>query len=260
MTRPFRPGEAWAAYRMQVDHLAALGRHPDVEILHRPEDLAGARRRGAVGAILGVEGADFVENDLDRVHTVFADGVRVLTLVHFARGGPIGDVATDTPVHGGLTRFGRDVVRELHRAGVLVDLAHASERTAFDVLDVAERPLLISHTDLDTLTPSHPRFVSVDLAAAVAAAGGVIGAWPAGIALRSLADYADRIVDLVDRLGSDHVGLGTDMDANYRAVLPSYARMPLLVVALRRRGMDEATLDAVLGGNFLRVMAAALAP
>lgn len=166
---------------------------------------------------------------------------------------------TDTPVHHGLTAFGRDAVREMNRVGIVVDLSHASEETAYAALEVATTPALLSHTDLQSPTSRNPRFVSSALAEAVAAAGGVVGAWPAGIALRSLDDYAARIVELVERLGADHVGIGTDMDANDRPVFESYAKLPLLVAGLIRRGLDEETIAQVLGGNYLRVMAAAQA-
>jgi membrane dipeptidase len=258
MARPFEPGEAWAAYRLQIGNLAALADRAGAESVRTPADLAAARTRGALGLILGVEGADFLDGRLERVGEVFDDGVRVVTLVHFYRGGPIGDVMTDTPVHGGLTTFGREVVREMNRTGIVVDLSHATEETAYAALDVATKPLLLSHTDLLTTTARHPRFVSSGLAEAVAGAGGVVGAWPAGITLGSLDDFAARIVELVDRLGADHVGIGTDMDANDRPVFESYAKLPLLVVALRRRGLTDGTLARVLGGNYLRVMGAAL--
>ncbi len=257
--RAFRPGEAWGYYRAQLANLRELVDRADLAHVLAPEDVPAAQAAGRVGAILGVEGADFLDGDLARVGRCFADGVRMVTLVHYFSGGVIGDVMTAPPVHGGLTGFGRDAVREMNRVGLLIDLSHASERTANDALELSTRPVLITHTDLCVDGRSHDRFVSEELARAVADAGGVVGAWPAGIALRSLADYADRIVELVDRLGEDHVCVGTDMDANYRPVLETYAKVPLLVGALLRLGLAEQTLAKVLGGNFLRVFTDVLA-
>jgi membrane dipeptidase len=252
MARPFAPGEAWASCLAQVQNLTALGDDARVTVVRTPQDLAVARQHGQLGIILGVEGADFLDGRIDRVRRAFDDGVRVVTLLHFSRGGPVGDCSTDERVHGGLTAFGRDVVREMNKVGIVIDLSHASDETSYDVLDVATRPLLISHTDL--IGPgTHPRLVPTDLALSVARAGGVIGAWPAGFTLRTLDDFAARIVELVETLGPDHVGIGTDMDANDRPVFESYRKLPLLVVALRRRGVDDDTLTKVLGGNYLRV-------
>lgn len=258
--RDFDPGEAWAYYLRQLANLRELVDRADVAPVLGPDDVTAARMTGAVGAILGVEGADFLDGDLGRVEQCFADGVRLVTLVHYFSGGVIGDVMTAPPVHGGLTPFGRDAVREMNRVGIMVDLSHASERTAYDALEVSAKPLLITHTDIAEDGPSHPRFVSKGLARAVAEAGGAVGAWPAGIRFGSLADYVERIVELVELLGEDHVCIGTDMDANYKPVFETYAKMPLVVGGLLRRGMGEDALAKVIGGNFLRIFAHVLTP
>ena len=258
--RDFAPGEAYSAYRTQIANLRAVVTGDDVALVLAPADVYHAHAAGRVGVILAVEGAEFLEDDLARVGQAFADGVRVVTLVHYLRGGVIGDVMTASPVHGGLTGFGREAVREMNRVGIVVDLAHCSPQTAYDALDVTVKPVIISHTDIEDDRRRNARFVPVELARAVAEAGGLIGAWPAGFALRNLDQYAQRILALVDLLGEDHVCLGTDMDANYRPVFETYAKMPLLVGRLLRRGMPEETLAKVIGGNFLRVFTQTLTP
>ena len=255
--REFEPGEAWAYYRTQMDALHRLVASGQVHQVLEVGDIEAARATGRPGAILGVEGADFLDGDLSRVSAAFDDGVRILTLVHYLAGGVIGDVMTSPPVHGGLTPFGREVVAEMNRVGIVVDVSHASEATAFDALEVADRPLLATHTDLLVGGRSSPRFISLGLAREIAGAGGVIGAWPAGITLNTLDEYVRRIADLVELLGEDHVCLGSDMDANYRPVFETYAKMPLLVAGMLDGGMSEETIAKVIGGNFLRVFTAA---
>ncbi len=87
----------------------------------------------------------------------------------------------------------------------------------------------------------------------VAETGGIIGAWPAGLGLLTLADYIDQIFRLVDDVGIDHVALGTDMDANYKPVFDDYELTPLLVGSLLKRGMSEEETAKFIGGNFMRV-------
>ncbi len=252
--RGFAPGEAYAYYRTQVANLTELVTRGEVALVRSPADLDTARAAGMVGAILGVEGADFLEDHLGRVEKAHADGIRVLTLVHYFGGGPVGDVMTSDPVHGGLTDFGRDVVRELNAVGIMADLSHASHDTVRDALDLSAAPIALTHTDIEQPGRDHARFVPLELARAVAEAGGVVGAWPAGMTMHTLRDFADRILELVEELGEDHVCLGTDMDANYHPVLETYAKLPLLVGELLHRGMPEESLAKVVGGNVLRVL------
>src|SRR3546814_20726813 len=95
------------------------------------------------------------------------------------------------------------------------------------------------------------------LATAIASGGGgVIGAWPAGIGIDDLNGFVDRTLELIDRVGIDHVCLGTDMDANYKPVLDSYAKLPIYVAGLFQRGLAEADVAKLVGENFLRLFAA----
>jgi membrane dipeptidase len=93
--------------------------------------------------------------------------------------------------------------------------------------------------------------LSEEHALVVAEAGGLIGAWPAGIALETLDDYCEEICHLVDVVGMDHVAIGTDLDANFRPVLTSYEQFPEVATGLGDRGMTAAEVDQILGGNFI---------
>src|SRR6266550_4656687 len=150
-----------------------------------------------------------------------AAGLTVLTLVHY-RVSDIGDVQTEKPVHDGLSRFGRDVVAKCNRLGIVVDCAHASFATTMAVLETSSQPVIISHGQLSYPGIAHPRLMTAQHAAAVAEAGGLVGAWPCGITSRSLADFGREIIRLAEVAGLAHVALGTDLDGNYRPVLNSY--------------------------------------
>ncbi|MFZ1680228.1 MAG: membrane dipeptidase [Rhizobiaceae bacterium] len=251
--RPFKPGEAWAYYQAQMRNLRGLVDRGLVHAVLSPSDIDNARASGKPGAIFAVEGADFVEDDPGRIAQAAADGVRMVTLVHYLAGGLIGDVMTAPPANGGLTALGRDVVAEMDRARIMLDLSHATEKTAFDALAVTRRPAVATHTHLNSLGIGHPRFISDELASAIAGTGGYIGAWPAGIGIDTLNGFIDRIEQLVAKVGIDHVAIGSDMDANYKPVFETYAKMPLIVGALMKRGVADADIAKIIGGNFLRV-------
>lgn len=248
--RDFEPREAYTDHRRQLDgiagELAALG----LDVARNAQDIVDAHERGESAAVLACEGGDFVEGDLGRIEEAHAAGVRLVTLVHY-RQNNIGDLQTEPPRHGGLSDAGRDVVRELNRLGMIVDLAHATEQTTLDAIEVSSVPIVVSHSHLAAGVGSHARLLRDAHARAVADAGGVIGAWPAGVACSTLDDFVDEIVRLVDLVGVRHVAIGTDMDANYKPVLTAYAQFADVDERLRTRGLTTADADAVLGGNAL---------
>jgi membrane dipeptidase len=205
-----------------------------------------------------VEGGDFIEDSLDRVHEAYRDGVRAITLVHYHIN-QIGDIQTEAPVHHGLTAFGRSMVAEMNRTGIIIDLAHATFAVTKDVLDISSKPVMVSHTNVVTAGTNHPRLISTEHAKLVAAAGGIIGSWPSGIGQTSFSDYIDSIQRLVDTVGIDHAAIGTDMDANYKPVLRSYRDWSAIPAALLARGMREDEAAKIMGGNFLRVFKSNLA-
>jgi membrane dipeptidase len=254
--RDFEPGEAWASYQRQIGHLKALGRQGLVYPVLVPADVAAARAAGKVGALLTVEGGDFLEGRPERVAQAYADGVRSITLMHY-RNNELGDIITGQAVHGRLTDAGIAVVRAMNAAGMLIDVAHASQATAMGAIQASSKPVIASHVHILTPALSHPRFISLDLAKAVAqTGGGVLGAWPAGIGITDLNGFVTRTFELIDAVGIDHVCLGTDMDANYKPVFDNYANLPLYVAGLLKRGMREDEAAKVIGGNFMRLFAA----
>ncbi|MBK8837853.1 MAG: membrane dipeptidase [Hyphomonadaceae bacterium] len=250
--RDFKPGEARASYERQIANmhrvLPALG----VTFVKEPSDFRRIQLKQGIGGFLTVEGADFLAGDIANVAGAFRDDVRSITLVHY-RPNEVGDIQTAAPVTGGLSPFGADVIREMDRLGMVVDLAHASEATVAAAMKVCSRPVICSHTHVEGRGASHPRFISLTMAREISRRGGVIGAWPAGIGMTMLDEYVDRILDLADVLGPEHVSLGTDMDANFKPVFTSYKQLPELVAALLRKGFGRKNAAGFVSGNFLRV-------
>ncbi|MFD0849106.1 dipeptidase [Sphingosinicella xenopeptidilytica] len=255
-TRDFQPGEAWADYTRQIGTLKALVASGGTVDGRSVRSIAEAHERRAVAATFAIEGGDFIEDRLDRVAQAYADGVRSITIVHY-HVNQIGDIQTETDVHGGLTPLGRDIVREMNRTGIIVDVAHATLAVTRDVAAITERPLLLSHSNVTARNaPPHPRLVTPDHARIVAETGGVIGSVPSGINQSSFEDWIESILRLVDTVGIDHVAIGTDMDANYRPVFTDYRQWPLIPAALLARGMSAVETAKVMGGNALRLMEA----
>lgn len=257
--RAFEPGEALASYRTQIGNLNRLAADGLVEKILTPDNVTTAKESGNVGAIFGVEGGDFLEGDASRIDDAYADGVRCINLVHYTTNA-LGDAMTGPLTHGGLTDAGADVVRAMNRTGMIIDVAHASEATAYKVLDISESPVICSHTHINTEAFSFPRFISRDLANAIASAGGVIGAWPAGIGISDLDGFVDRVFELIDAVGVDHVGVGTDMDGNYKPVWDNYRQFPDVVSKMLERGLSDDEAAKIIGGNGLRVFKAVARP
>lgn len=249
--RSFEPGEAYQDHQRQLEALRGLADLDRVELTLEPTTPEPDR----IGVLIACEGGDFLEERLERVEEAAALGVRSIALVHY-RVNELGDIQTEAPVHGGLTRFGADVVREMNRLGLVVDLAHATFDVTKQVLDISEHPVMISHSHLAATEDAHPRLLSRNHALAVAKNGGLVGAWPAGVALHSFADYLDEILRLIDLMGVEHVAIGTDMDANFKPVVENYGEFPGIANGLSDRGLSDSEVAAVMGGNFWRIFAA----
>ena len=257
--REFRPGEAYADHRRQLDGISRTLARLGVPVAVTAAEIESAWARGQTAVLVGCEGGDFLEGRPEALAEAQALGASSLTLVHY-RLNQIGDVQTEEPAHGGLTAFGREVVAECNRLGMVIDCAHATFETTVGVLEASRQPVMVSHSHLDHLGRHHPRLLSPAHARAVADAGGLIGAWPSGVTSTSLADFADEIARLADLAGPGHVAVGTDMDANYRPVLTRYADFAALPRLLAARGLSDADTDSILGGNVLRLLRAVTRP
>ncbi|GAA4960887.1 dipeptidase [Kineococcus glutinatus] len=232
----------------EAGRLLAVRRAGDLDEL-----LAGRHRDpGLVGAMLALEGCQALEGDLDNLDVLVAAGYRMVGLHHLADN-ELGGSAHGRH-RGGLTRFGRDVVRRAQSRGVVVDVAHSSPAVVRDVLDVTTAPVVVSHTGLRSVW-DNPRNLSDELARQVAATGGLLGITffePAvdGDDVAAVARTLRRAADLV---GVEHLALGSDFDGAVTTPV-DVTGLPLLTAALRRHGFSGPEVAAVAGGNALRVL------
>lgn len=246
--REFEQGEAWADYNRQLAVAEAL-----FDELGIVNDAREAHRSNRLAGLLAVEGGDFIEGNIDRVGKAAARGVKAITLIHY-RTNQIGDAQTAAPVHDGLTRIGKDVVRAMEVAGVLIDLSHASDATVIAATKLATRPMIMSHSNVAAIANEHPRLVRLGIARRVTETGGVIGCVAAGFGQAKFSDFVDTILRMIDQLGIEHVAIGTDMDFTFRSVMPTYADWPLLAGTLLKRGLSETEVSLVMGANAMRLL------
>jgi len=159
---------------VQIDAVReAVRTHPnDLLLATTAADVRRAASERKIAALMGMEGGHMIDRDLRVLRDFAALGVRYLTLTHF-RNTEWADSATDKPAHNGLTDFGRDVVRELNRLGVMVDVSHVSDKTFYDAIAVSTAPVMASHSSTRALT-GHARNMTDDMLRALARNGGVV--------------------------------------------------------------------------------------
>ena len=245
------PGECLAAVEEYLASFEATG----VRIAREPHEI----REDDPALVLAVEGCDFLEGDLDRLDAMETRGVRSVQLTHLLVN-ETGDIQTAPPMHGGLTRFGADAVRRMNRLGIIVDVAHCSEDTVKGVVAAASRPILCTHANLQE--PGHPdgdnpRYISRAYARMVVETNGVIGAWMSPLWQEKLPGIIRHLFRLIDAVGIDHVGIGSDLPAGAsKEALPDFTRHLQIAEALRQSGMAQAEVDKACAGNWLRVFQA----
>ena len=260
-----RPVRTWNSLAERALHqgeaLVALEQDGVFRIIRSRADLAelvAARRTGGnlVGGLLGIEGAHALEGKLETLDRLEDAGFRLIGLMHFF------DNELGGSLHGsrdmGLTPFGRQVVEELIKRRMVIDLAHASPQVVRDVLDMPGAVPIISHTGIASHCKS-ARNLSDALVKAVADKGGLIGIgfWRGAVCGGTPDDIAGAIMAAVALVGADHVALGSDYDGAV-GVPFDVSGMAVLVQALLDRGMDRATIAKVMGENQIDWFAAHL--
>jgi membrane dipeptidase len=159
---------------VQIDAIREqVRKHPnDLVLATTAAEIQEARKHGKIAALMGVEGGHMINSDLGVLRSFAALGVRYMTLTHSGND-EWADSSTDKPAHNGLTDFGKDVVREMNRLGVMVDISHVSDKTFYDALEVSKAPLIASHSSCRAICDA-PRNMTDQMMKDVAAKGGVV--------------------------------------------------------------------------------------
>jgi len=236
-----------------------LERCPGLRPVFRVADVQAAVQQGDIGAVLAVEGGEGIGDRLAYLRLLYRLGVRLITLTWNQRN-LIADGVGEERTRGGLSNFGVEVVQEMNRLGMLVDVSHLAEPGFWQVAEVCRGPFVASHSCCRRLC-DHRRNLTDEQLRALARAGGVVGINFAPDFLvkdgkATLEDVIEHIDHVAGLVGVDYVGLGSDYDGIEAtpAGLEDASKMPALTAALLRRGYREDDVRKIMGGNFLRVM------
>jgi membrane dipeptidase len=252
---------ARAVYLADRLRLMAAGSDGRLTLIESRRDLEDYLARRAIdrtitAAFLSIEGAHALNDDLDNLEPLVRAGYRMLSPTHFFDT-PFAGSAHGT-VKGGLTDLGRELLSRVEAGGMLLDVSHASSATIDDVLSVAARPVVASHTGVRAAVPGI-RNLPDDQVRGIAATGGVVGIgfWPVACGGRDAASIARSIAAAIDLAGVEHVGLGSDFDGAVSTPFDATG-MPLLTGALLAEGLSDEDIAAVMGGNAIRVLLSGL--
>ncbi|MCA9677202.1 MAG: membrane dipeptidase [Kofleriaceae bacterium] len=259
-TVPYPERGCAASVHAQLDAVdRAIARHPEqLGWAMTSAQIRAAKAAGKIAVLGGIEGGQALEADPRKVEVFAARGVRYVGLMHFsanALGAPARGRGADPD--RGLSPIGVEVIREMNRCGVVVDLAHINRKGFFEALAVSTQPPMVTHTGVAGV---HAHWRNIDDAQirAVADAGGCIGIIFAKRFLggRSLEAVVDHLVHVIEIGGEDVPALGSDFDGFVvpPVGLEDVACMPNLTAALSRRGVPVRVLEKILGGNVLRVL------
>ena len=270
-----------------------IATYPDqLELALTAADVIRAHRKGRISSMMGVEGGHAIEDSLANLRMLYRAGARYMTLTH-SKGLRWADSATDEERVGGLSPFGKEVVREMNRMGMLVDLSHVSVNTMHDALDVSVAPVIFSHSSAFSVT-AHERNIPNDVLLRLKQNNGVamVTFFPSYVSefvraswinlqesIKSqsndpseqmalfleqrstlprptLSDVADHIDHIRNLIGIDHLGVGGDYDGMPPGPigLEDVSTYPALFVELLKRGYSDADIGKIAGRNLLRVM------
>ena len=236
--------------------------------IRTPDELSGLLRARAaanrqemlppLGAILSIEGLHNLEGDIANLERLYEAGYRMASPTHFFDNELAGSMHGEEK--GGLTDFGREVIRAMEDKGMVVDIAHCSHSCVAEILSLARRPVISSHGGVQATCDVNRNLTDEEIRG-IAATGGVIGIgyWPGAICSTEPAEIARAMKHVRDTVGIEHVALGSDFDGAVEVAFDT-AQLVRVTQALMTAGFSESEIRAAMGGNALRVLRAGLQP
>jgi len=250
-----------------------VGKYPnDFVLATTAAEIEAAHKRGKFAVSMGIEGGHAIEDSLRLLRDYYALGIRYMTLTHSNTNNwadSSGDMTkAGVAHHNGLTDFGKDVVREMNRLGMMVDISHVADKTFWDAMEVSKAPVFASHSSARALA-NVPRNMTDEMIVALAKKGGVVqvnfncgflvaGAGEPGKPRAKLSDVVAHIDHIKQIAGVGAVGIGSDFDGVECTPegLDDVSKYPNLTRALLEKGYSAEDIRKIYGGNLLRVMRA----
>ena len=256
-----QPTEQPKAYADAIfDQIEAITKQNSdyVRIARTPEELWANKRAGIKSIMLGIENGIALDGQLENLQHFAERGIVYMTLCHNGDNDICDSASRSQNTWGGVSPFGEQVIREMNRLGILVDMSHAGEKSFYDALDISSKPIVCSHSSARALC-DHPRNLTDDQMRALAAKGGVAQTTIYHGFLRQdseacILDVMEHLEHAIQVMGIDHVGLGTDFDGDGGVRgLADASELMLFTKQLLRRRYSEEDIQKIWGGNFLRV-------
>jgi len=231
----------------------------DITLCCNYNDINEALEQNKIAAMLSIEGGEALQGDLGALRNFYRLGVRSICLTWNYRN-EIADGVEDAESGGGLTNFGRKLICEMNRLGMLVDLSHISERGFWDVMEVTSTPIIVSHSNARKIC-SHPRNLYDEQITSVAKNGGVIGInlyseFLNNSGKATIKDIINHIEHIVSISGTDHIGLGADFDGVEKTPegINGVENINKIFEELAKLNYSNEVIEKIASGNFLRVI------
>jgi membrane dipeptidase len=268
VTRWYLGRSPWDAVEAQLARIERQAAAAGAVVVSSVDGLARAGAQDVPAVLLGIEGADALGHDVDRIDAWHGRGVRMIVLVHLGdntlgtTSQPwqryVGLLPVGRHTGPGLSALGARVVERMNQLGVLVDVAHSDQATLRGILEVATAPLVSSHTGARALQ-DFPRYLTDEELKAIAGTGGLVGLWPfrsrrAGV--RAIPELVAHARHIAETIGAQHLALGTDMNG-VPGVMVGFSGptdLPKVTSALLQSGFDHREVRGILGENALRVL------
>ncbi len=226
-----------------------------------PAEAYANKASGLFSIFMGLENGSPIGHSIERLHEFYDAGVRYVTLCHSSDNQICDSCASASGRWGGLSTFGKELVKEMNGIGMMVDVSHISDAAFYDVLDCSSKPVVATHSCCRALA-GHPRNMTDDMIRELAANDGVIqiNFYPVFLddscarpSFRRIADHIDHAVEIA---GIDHVGIGSDFDGIEITPegMDDISYMPVLLSELSARGYSQSDIAKIAGENFFRVM------